>query len=278
MSPGGQRRESPTGGGSRRRRARLAASLGLLSAAVASLALACLIPDRGIIVLTNEDLNMSPVRFVEGIPLELEALRACDDDNEVCPLPKFTGLPTLLDPADPAFQFCICSENRIDSKRLPALTLYVEDQDITGEGDPRDTLRAAALLDWNPTLGDSPFTYVAYRSYLGPATELDLDFSFYETDIILRPRPYVRAISLSDLTTRFDLCNGAGFPIAPGFHTLTFLVTDREWFTTPGPMATVLDGVPDIANGATYDIETYVFSCFEEGDEQCGCTDIEDGS
>jgi hypothetical protein len=130
-------------------------------------------------------------------------------------------------------------------------------------------------------LGEIAVDYVAYRNYLDPRAILDLYFSPFEAGVIKRPRPYVRDISLSD-PDGFDLCNGAGRPVGPGFHTLSIIVSDRQWFkreavpTAAGgeSMAVVQDGVPDIAAGATYDIQSYVFQCLEEGDDNCGCEDI----
>lgn len=250
-----------------------------LGAGALGFGVACLIPDRDIQVLTT-DFNQFPVRFVEGIPLDNAAGCACSASSCQCPLPAFTGLPTFLDPEDPAYKFCICGNNKIDAGRLYGVTLYAEDQDEV-DGVPDDLLYAVALLDWDPSYGDSAFEYVAYRSYLDPRTALNPFYSPYENGVIKRSRPYVRSLTLNDETGRFDLCNDAGRPLAAGYHTLSFMVTDRLWFKreTIAEMPTVLDGVPDIAAGATYDIKSYVFRCFEEGDDSCGCTEINpDGS
>jgi hypothetical protein len=64
------------------------------------------------------------------------------------------------------------------------------------------------------------------------------------------------------------------------------MVTDRPWFTTEPvaigteggeTMSVTLEGVPDIAAGATYDIESYVFHCYDEASEpeQCNCVETE---
>lgn len=254
-------------------RARQAAALALLTCAGAiGGGIACIIPDRDIQVVTT-DFNQYPVRFVEGIPLEQAAHCACSDTLCECPLPAFTELPTFLDPEDPAYRFCICGDNKVDEGRLYGVTLYAEDQD-EANGAPDDLLYAVALLDWDPSYGDSAFEYVAYRSYLDPRAALNLFYSPYENRVIKRSRPYVRSLTLADPESqRFDLCNEAGRPIGAGFHTLSFMVTDRLWFTTGGAMPTTLEGVPDIAAGATYDIKSYVFRCFEEGDDNCGCVE-----
>ncbi len=259
----------------------------LVLSASALLAAGCIIPDTDIQVFSL-DSNANPVRFVEGIPLSEAARCACDPNTCECPLADQTSLPVFIDPTADDQQFCVCGENRIDAGRLFGVSLFAEDQDEF-DGKPTDSLYAALLLDWNPTLGEPAFDYVAYRSYVDPRAQLDEYFSSYENQIIKRPRPYVRSINLIDDEGRFDLCNGAGKTLTKGFHTLTVIVTDQFWFQTDGgftdgsgdagadgpePMETVLEGVPNIAAGATYDIETYVFNCFEEGDPECQCADI----
>jgi hypothetical protein len=255
----------------------------LCGAAALGVGIACIIPDE-LIQIQITDVNDYPVRFVEGIPLDEAARCACSANSCECPMPSATGLPTFLNPDD-GYQFCICSDDEVDDNRLYGVEIYVEDQD-EADGAPIDSLYAAALLDWDPTLGDSPFDYIAYRSYLDPRKPLDLYYSSYESGVLKRPRPYVRSITLRDLTGRFDLCNGAGQPVDPGYHTLTLIVTDRPWFQREGaevetsdggdgdPLETAaitLDGVPDIAAGATYDLQTYVFFCLTGNDEPCGC-------
>lgn len=235
---------------------------------------ACIIPDRDIQVRTT-DFNLYPVRFVEGITLTEDARCDCDASTCECPLPEFTGLPTFLDPNLPNNQFCICSENKVDMGRLGGALLYVEDQDEI-DGEPADLLYAAALLDWSPTLGVPAVDYVAYRNYLDPDQSLDLSSSSYENAVIKRPPPYVRYIELQ-LDDAFDLCNGAGRALEPGFHTVSFIVTDREWSkrVTDEGMEVSNDGVPDIAAGATYDIQTHVFQCLTEMDPTCECIEQE---
>lgn len=260
-------------------------AMGLAALAVV-IGLACIIPDRNIQVFTT-DLNLYPVRFVEGIPVGEDASCACTDACQ-CPLPPLTGLPTFLDPEDPAYQFCTCNENRIDENRLRQVRLFVEDQDDE-DGVAKDNVYAAALIDWDPAFGDDPSTYIAYRSYLDPRLPLDPNYTSYETTVIKRPRPHLRSLTLSDTSARFDLCNAAGVPVGPGFHTLSFIVSDRPWFEREPSsadtgedefevMPVVLEGVPDIAAGATYDIQSFVFQCLAEEDENCGCADIEENN
>ncbi|NVB41694.1 hypothetical protein G6O69_27910 [Pseudenhygromyxa sp. WMMC2535] len=263
--------------------ARLLAVAGL-TAFVGLVGHACIIPDTYIQVRTTDE-NSNAVRLVEGIPLDEEAGAACDADTQSCPMAPLTALPSYLDPSQSSFQFCICGEDKLDDNRLGGVLLFAEDADEE-EGEARDSLYAALLLDWNPTLGESAFDYVAYRSYLDPRFPLDLYVSSYEFAVIKRPRPFVRSITLQGESGRFDLCNEAGRDISPGMHTLTVMVTDRYWFQTEPTiidntdvdvetMPVVLEGVPDIAAGATYDIETYVFQCLEEGDEGCNCVETE---
>lgn len=258
------------------------------SAAIAVLVLACIIPDTDIQVFSL-DTNANPVRIIEGIPLSEPARCACDSKTCECPLAEQSSLPTFLDPTSSEYQFCLCGENRTDANRLPGIFLFAEDQDEF-DGTPTDSLYAALLIDWNPTLGESAFDYVAYDTYVDPRVPLDLYAgSSYETGIIKRPRPYVRSISMIDENSGFDLCNRAGRTLSKGFHTLTLMVTDQFWYQTSGgfsdtgeptsedgpePMPIVYEGVPNIAAGATYDIETYVFHCFEEGELECGCEDV----
>jgi hypothetical protein len=260
---------------------RLVSLVILAGAATAGIALACIIPDTEIEVISL-DANANPVRIIEGIPLGEEARCACSKACE-CPIADQTGLPTFLDPSVESYQFCVCGENRIDAGRLSGTRLFAEDQDGF-EGTATDELYAALLLDWSPTLGEPASDYVAYATtYVDPSEPLDTYTSSYDTQTIKRPRPFVRSIDLTDDSQRFDLCNGAGRTLAPGFHTLTLMVTDRPWFQTSGgfddatsedgpePMPLVLEGVPNIAEGATYDIETYVFHCFAEGEDECQC-------
>jgi hypothetical protein len=241
---------------------------GLFALGMLGMGFACIIPDRDIQVRTT-DFNLYPVRFVEGITLTEEALCDCSPSC-ACPLPDLTGLPAFLDPNLPKFQFCICGENKIDEGALQGVYLSVEDQDEV-DGEPADLLYAAALLDWNPTLGVPPTDYVAYRDYLDPGEDLSISVSSsYENDVIKRPRPYVRKIEL-ELNAKFDLCNDAGRTLEPGFHTLSLIVTDREWSKriTDEGMEVTNDGVPDIAAGATYDLQTYTFQCLAEPDCVC---------
>jgi hypothetical protein len=263
----------------RRRRRTVLALLGAATVGLLGSGVSCLIPDEDIQVLTT-DVNRYPVRFVEGITLTEEARCACSDTACECPMAPLTYVPPFLNPEDSAYQFCICGQNKYDAGQLAGVTLYVEDQDeVDGKAD--DSIYAAALLDWDPTLGDPAVDYVAYRNYLDPNNPLDLLFSSYETAVIKRPRPYVRDINLSDVDG-FDLCNGAGRPVGPGFHTLSIIVSDRQWFKREGltdddgdeSMTVAQDGVPDVAAGATFDIQTHVFRCLEEGDDNCGCVDI----
>jgi hypothetical protein len=296
----GLREGSVARGGSGRGARTWLAPLALASSATALIALSCIIPDTDIQVFSL-DSNASAVRFVEGIPLAADARCACNPNTCECPLADSPNLPPFLDPTRAEFQFCSCGENQIDDGRLAGVQFYAEDQDEL-DGQATDDLYAVALLDWDPSAGFSAFEYVAYRGYLDPRQPLDSHFSSYE-DPIKRPRPYTRAINLVGSDGTFDLCNGAGKTIEPGYHTLTLMVTDQSWYQTPGgfpdttstdstgtdtgdeestsegplpePPPVVYEGVPNIAEGATYDTVSYVFHCFAEGGPECRCKDIE---
>ncbi|NJK33091.1 MAG: hypothetical protein HC927_12155 [Deltaproteobacteria bacterium] len=262
------------------------AGLAGVGLAVAVTSLACIIPDRDFVVFSL-DQNQSAVRFVEFIPLDEEARCACDPDTCECPLPDASFLPTFLDPSDTDFQFCVCNDGNFDQKALRRFNLLAEDQDEL-DGEAKDALFAAILLDWDATTGESPFEYVAYRGFLDPRQSLSPYISSYETDVIKRPRPYARSITIPSADERFDLCNGAGREVEPGFHTFSVIVSDRYWYetdpseldsedeTAATPTPITFEGVPNIAEGATYDVQTYVFFCYAEGDPECGCVAEED--
>lgn len=262
-------------------RRRAAIELGVLVLCVGGsigLGVACIIPDTRIQVRSSDE-NLNVVRFIEGVPLDEPARAACDEETLQCPMPDLADLPTFLDPAD--YPFCICAEDKIDANRLPGVTVQAEDADA------EDELRAALILDWSPVDGDSAFDYIAYRNYLDPIQALEPVGGSYQNNVIKRTPPSVYSITLTDTTGRFDLCNGAGRELSGGFHTLTLMVTDRPWFTTEPidvgtegggqTMPITLEGVPDIAAGATYDIETYVFNCYDEASEPdlCNCVETD---
>lgn len=263
------------------------------AAALSALALVgCVLPDRYIVIVDEDVQNKHPIRFVEPTPMTYEAARACllvldemDLDTAACqPSDPEYNLPAFLDPAyferDDAgqpyypYRFCSCDPDKSDSNRLPETTLYVEDRknDI---GEKVRNLYAALQLDLRP--GDTePQHKVAYTSFVDP--KLLIAQSDIEYEPPKRP-PSVAGRELLEVKLGFserqmDLCNDAGQPLARGFHTLRVIVTDAPWFI-PSPEEPDTDtddpdpitetqrqvGVPDIANGATYDSLTFTFFC-----------------
>lgn len=250
---------------------RPARSLLLWAALVGS---GCVIPDRDLQINDEKVTNKHPVRFVEPTPLTVEAAELClamfDDDKDektaVCqPSEPDTVLPHFLDPGftdaegnPEPYNFCTCSPDKEDRLRLPATTLFVEDR----KNDPEEdvTLYAALQLDLDPAELE-PHRMVAYTAYVNPGVTLTEP---PPTQLNYRPprrqNTYreLRELYLGQSEERMDLCNGNGQPLRRGFHTLRVIVTDTEWFSEDGDPRW---GVPDLANGATYDTMTYIFYC-----------------
>ena len=259
---------------------RIPATVAVLGSVFGPLVFAgCILPDSGIIVRSDDE-NESPVRFVEPTGLTLSARCACDPGacpadeppetwNPVCPLPDDPGLPHLLDPTEPQFRFCSCALGEVDNQPLPAIELFVEDQDQK-DGQPEDSLFAVLLLDYDA--GQNPTTRLAYQRYLNPSEPLFSAVSDYSPT--LRPDPQLRSIFIGDENAQFDLCNGNLAPLTEGWHTFTVLVTDRPWFTAEvvpegetEPLSVQQLGVPDIAAGASFDTSEYAFFCESQADE-----------
>ena len=253
-----------------------ALSAGLLAACGM---LSCILADTYIDIEDDDITNKQAVRISQTMVLSDAANAACDqtlDDTEKdgCPQPGIDpkdALPHFLDPtyspksspqARP-YDFCSCGTDEYDSKRLGALTLYVEDRDEEPRTrKPQDDIFAALLLDLDRD-DPSPFNSVAYLDYVDGNTPIALAADIDYTPI-RRPTITLRELNLGDTDTPLDLCNRAGDePLAPGFHTLRVLVTDRPWFeraALDGQMITQV-GVPDLDAGATFDFVTYVFHC-----------------
>jgi len=245
--------------------------------------LTCIAYDRKISI--DEDLNESPVRLVEPTPLSEAATMACSEklaveENVGCPMPEHSRLPHFLDKDKKLYQFCSCeSDNEVDSNALQFFRLYAEDQDPEED----EELRAVLLLDleFDPSKPINIADHVNYTNYVDPSNVLDPSFdkhSFYNLSAIGRPSPGLRSITIGNDEEKIDLCNGNDHPdpLAPGWHTLTVLVTDRPWFQN-GPITQY--GVPDIANGATFDSLHYTFYCLsrdnEEEAELCKCIPVD---
>lgn len=250
----------------------------------------CVLPDRGIIIVNERVQNKHPVRFVEPTPVTNEAANLClavladmEMPTQVCqPSDPSVALPHFLDPDfedDNGFRyrFCSCDPPEVDTRKLAAVTLYVEDRaDDIDEG--LDPIYAALQLDMRPDETE-PQKTVEYTSYVVPSAALaeapDLQYS-----PPLRPNEAagreLRALNLGLADDPIDLCNGAGsVPLSRGFHTLRVIVTDAPWFTPPAPEKMPKQqqvqqfGVPDLAEGATYDTLTYTFHCGDRTDDYC---------
>lgn len=231
---------------------------------LASLVAACIIPDRDIDVIDEAIQNKQAVRIVEPIELTMDAALACeaaaqeaDDLAEACPQPGIRALPHFLDPNDPTYDFCACDKGE-RHKELAESNVYVEDRDERkGE---LDTLYAALQLDLDPDTTE-PDQYVRYQSFVNPMVPLSLDDQLNYKPV-KRPDPNLRILKLGVTDQEIDPCNDVGElnqPLARGYHTMRLIVTDRAWYVNdegePQP------GVPDLANGASYDTRVYVFHC-----------------
>ena len=232
--------------------------------AAALLAVACVIPDRDIIITNANITNRNPVRLVEPTRLTAEAEEACDDPDtefiERCPQPPpdpIDALPHHLDPKNPDYAFCACPLGQRDSKARPNFGIYIEDRDEDSERN-LDEIYAALLLDPNPQ-NPTPQTAVRYRIYVNPQDPVPLATSI-DYDPIGNRASTLRELRLGSESSNFDFCNGAtDVPLAEGYHSLVVMVTDRPWFTPDdGP---IQEGVPDLSAGATFDTVTYFFAC-----------------
>lgn len=256
---------------------------------VLAAASSCVLADTDIEFVEDAISNRNPVRLVEATMLSEEAEEACDpdpDDKVIirCPQPGVDPSdvhPHFLDPefeiknsvesdADPErpYTFCTCTPPRVDSARL-SLTLFVEDEDEEPRTrDPKDKIYAALLLDM-PKGATEPYKYVDYENYLDPESPLPMFTDAYKPP--RRRDPRLRVLDLGvDVFGRergVDLCTGGRRRLSVGYHSLTVMVTDRRWFLPRGSQGRRHIGVPDIANGATFDTMTYVFRCAGESEE-----------
>lgn len=261
---------------------------------IGAVVLGCILPDtiRG----TDESRsNRHPVRIVEPMVLTPEAEAACDPEAG-CPQPEplpSRVLPKFLNPQLLDYQFCSCPEGQEDRLAQNTFMVHIEDRDGDESGE-YDTIYAALLLDYDPS---KPVTEerIRYQSYVDPQSALPPPIPSYSPqneDPLGRPDPLVRRLYFGNSTTPFDFCNASGQgPLSAGYHTLTLLVTDRDWFKSM-PFAAdtgaegdsdgsnyvvTQEGVPDLANGASFDTLTFVFYCHDHADENdgvsCSCED-----
>jgi hypothetical protein len=253
---------------------------------------ACIIPDSGIDV-RGERVNPGPVRIVGYTPISDAANDECGAvaNLDGCPAPPETILG-LLQTEGP---FCVCPGDTVDFYRAQSFDILVEDPDVDEDGEPKDTILGALLLDL-PTNAANPSSYVAYPNLLSgtePAASYQLGFGGYG-DAIERPPPQLRSWTLGRDTGFVDLCNdniaAPDGKLAPGLHSLRLVVTDRPWYrplvvdaeghpvydeddrAVTDEDADPLIGVPDTPAGASYAIADYVFRCHSPAENmQCIC-------
>ncbi len=269
---------SPRPSAARRTSPVLAARAGLGIAGLATaLACGCLLPDTVGVKNENES-NRHAVKIVEPTALSLDADDACIevcDECDDCPQPPIPqNLPHFLDPTNTEFNFCTCPSGEFDGNAQPRWELYVEDRDGDGQ-EVYDELYAALQLDYDLN-STRPWESIAYREFVDPGARLPPPVLQSPGDQpIGRPDPFLRTLQIGGAGTndRIDLCNNTGVgALAPGFHTLRVIVTDRPWFRRPdGGDGVEQEGVPDFGSGASYDALTYVFHCTDSDEEGSSC-------
>lgn len=268
-------------------------------AGAAVLLAACIIPDRGIRLESDDD-NPGAVRIVESIPIVAELLDACvadprDDAHDPRGCPQVPdALPQGLVRGGP---FCTCPGG--DANALPEFSVYAEDPDRRRDG-PADTLYAVALLDLDPST-DAPQNYVAYPEHLTPGgageylpepSDASDDWPMLEASIGRENNGLWRFRVGKDGDAGIDLCNDEnGQALSPGLHNLQIMVTDRPFFQPPRLDASgdpVLDeagrpvllapqhGMPHLGIGATWAVANYVFECHDSTVDGSGCTCLEE--
>lgn len=252
------------------KRGRLAA---LLLGLVAS---ACILPDHDI--LLAGEFNQNPVRIVEPTYLSPEVRESiCRLNANVKDCSKSLSLeqpPHFLDRK--TYRYCRCSnrENR-DPNPLDRLSVFVE------EGD-NDNLYAALLLDSKGSQNVHPH-WEYFSQYVDTANPVVASRRQPNDASLITPREsrepgFLREIVFGE-GGGLDLCNAhPREDIKPGWHTLTVLVTDRDWFRDPKTGRRQY-AVPDIAAGATYARTDYIFYCYSseaEGEERCSCRNDEE--
>lgn len=280
--------------------------VGISASLAAPLVVGCIAYDEDIRVSLN--LNEHAVRFVEPTPLLQASHKACIKENtnlKGCPMPPAAGPPHLLNPEDPEYDFCTCPEGERDESPLRRFTLHVEDQDgrraqprgpsstdesgKSGESgdesgeeanenderedEARDSLFAALLLDTKP--GSRGPAAASYTSTVNPDRVLRDSYGArpgaYSVLGLNRPVPDVRELVVPTV----DLCNPLEGPsLAPGWHSLTVIVTDRPWFSSDGERRNY--GIPDISAGASYDTAHYSFHCAAPDDAESSCSCVDD--
>ncbi len=266
----------------------------VLVGALASAAAGCIIPDTDIDVQPNRT-NPGTVRIVQAVALTEQADEACglEPGLVVCPQPPFTVAPGLLEVENQAF--CVCEGGR-DLNALGGFDIYVEDPDVTAEGDPRDDIFGVFLLD-APPHAEQVAPFIAYTNLLPSnlaAQRVPLGGGTYAQPIE-RPPTNLKSWTLG-IETAVDLCNdNNGTALEQGLHSLRLVVTDRPW---PFPVEledgepvregdgfardeteAPLVGIPDTVAGASHAAANFVFRCVDEATEEgasvCNCEEVE---
>jgi len=258
---------------------------------------ACILPDRDIRFESGLE-NESAVRIVQRAPITAQMDELCnpedpngDFDDAFCPQVMRTRASGLVRPADG--DFCVCPSPGGDRRAITRFEIYAEDADREGDR-AKDTLFGVALLD--PDLAvDYPWDAIAYDRYWEPgrAGERISDGNEALNDRTAPPNGRdpgcLTVFQLADPSPNrgLDLCNQAGRQLAPGMHTLRFMVTDRPFFRPPAfgndgeafeqdgdpVFGAEQPGVPDLAAGATYATIDYVYECRDltDVDAECAC-------
>ena len=143
----------------------------------------------------------------------------------------------------------------------------------------RDQARGPAVQRRRRRDEQDPSRKVLYQSYVDPTVALKPTTAIeYEPPRRPDTGRELRKLNLGlpsdDRADQIDLCNGAGLPLSLGYHTLRVIVSDAPWFNPTEDEQTREIGVPDLANGATYDTLEYVFHCDDKSDpENKHCVD-----
>ena len=141
-------------------------------------------------------------------------------------------------------------------------------------------------------VSDAPQNFVAYEEHLAPGGEGERFERVGDVPGFAVPGPQREDNGMwrfrfgKDGGAGTDLCNDDnGAKLAPGLHTLQIMVTDRPFFQPPrldasGEPLEVLappqDGMPDLAQGATFAVANYVFECVAAdvmGASACDCVE-----
>jgi hypothetical protein len=251
--------------------------------ALVLLASACILPDRDIRFESGLD-NENAVRIVQRAPITAQMDALCnpedpdvDFDDTFCPQVMRTRASGLVRPTQG--DFCVCPNG--DQRAIEPFEIYAEDADREGDS-AKDGIFGVALLDPERAV-DYPWDSIAYEKYWTPGREGEriADGAEQVNDRTAPPNGRdpvgLTVFQLGATEPDIDLCNDAGRPVAPGLHTLRFMVTDRPFFrastffSAEEVFGADQFGVPDLAAGATYATIDYVFECRDLADDDADC-------